>query len=52
MMGKAFLEHVLDNGDDGALERYLSQLTGATCGFSEIVADGRERRDSNLRPLP
>src|ERR1700730_15018139 len=39
MMGKAFLEHILDDGDDGAFERYLSQLTGATCGLSKIVAD-------------
>ena len=39
MMGKAFSEHILDDGDDGALERYLSQLTRATCGFSDVVAD-------------
>jgi hypothetical protein len=38
-MGKAFLEHVLDDGDDGAFERYPSQLTGTACGLSEIVAN-------------
>ena len=39
MEGEAFLEHILDDGDDGAFERYPSQLSGATCGLSEIVAD-------------
>jgi hypothetical protein len=39
MMGKAFLEHILHDGDDGALERYPSQLTGTACGLSKIVAD-------------
>jgi hypothetical protein len=48
MMGKAFLEPILDDGDDGAFERYLSQLTGATCGFSEIVAN----TECNGAPAP
>src|ERR1700722_15939646 len=39
MTGYVFPEHALDDRDDGALERYLSQLTGATCALGEIVAD-------------
>src|ERR1700687_4331354 len=39
MKGKAFLEHALDDGDDGAFERYPSQLIGTACGLGKIVAD-------------
>src|ERR1700674_3479520 len=38
MTGNAVLEHRLDYGNDGAFERYPSQLTGAACILSEIVA--------------
>src|ERR1041384_3242533 len=41
MMGKAFLEQILDNRDDGALKRHPSQLTGAPCGFSKVVTDAQ-----------
>src|ERR1700735_4351715 len=39
MKGKALLEHILDDGNDGAFERYPSQLTGTACGLSKVVAD-------------
>jgi len=39
MKGKAFLEHALDDRDDGAFERHPSQLTGTACALSKIVAD-------------
>jgi helix-turn-helix protein len=39
MKSKAFLEHALDDGDDGAFEWYPSQLTGTTCVLGKIVAD-------------
>ncbi len=38
MTRKAFLKHPGDHRDDGAFERYPSQLTRALCGFSQIVA--------------
>src|SRR5580704_12392389 len=39
MKGKTFLVHILEDGDDGAFERYSSQLSGTACAFSKIVAD-------------
>jgi hypothetical protein len=34
VMGKAFLQHILDDRDDGALEPYPSQLSGTTRGLT------------------
>jgi hypothetical protein len=39
MKGEAFLEHALDDWDDGAFERNPSQLSGTACGLGKIIAD-------------
>ena len=39
MMGKSFLEHILNDRDDRAFERHPRQLSGTACGLRKIVAD-------------
>src|ERR1700680_1697205 len=38
MMGKSFLEHILNNRNDRAFERHPRQLSGTTCALRKIVA--------------
>src|ERR1700756_1003430 len=39
MMGKSFLEHILNDRNDRAFERHSRQLSGTACALRKIVAD-------------
>jgi hypothetical protein len=38
MMGKSFLEHILNDRNDRAFERHPRQLSGTACALHKIVA--------------